>query len=668
MNGKQLFYSFLPGVTVAVLASHSSYANTAKIGEPTLVASGINIFDSIPVFKSNILHPQMVFDNTFVTKTINLQAPFQFNEIRAVNNPSSIISSKLIGSTDIPWVEATSKKLIAKSTTKNDANLLLTLVEFYGLEPKELTLNKLDILNLNIKDLVRDKDTTSEIMTVAQAPSKKLGAKALIETPTPAQNQIAQNRQQNVPPPRPTTNPTQITPPIVPSGGTGEIPSYLNANPNPLQFPTRPEEVRLEGTQPITLNQALEAARRNNKQLQVALLQVERSQAAVREAQAALFPTLGLNATVTRQRSAQSRLGSEAQIRENPAFADQIQGAQESTGFSGNAQFNYDLYTSGRRQATIRQAEEQLRSDEFNLEVQSETIRLNVTNQYYDLQQADESVRINRQAVVNAQASLRDALALERAGVGTRFDVLQFQVDLANSQQQLTVAISQQQIAQRQLAATLSVPQSVNLSAADPVAIAGLWNQTLEASIIQALQNRPELQQQLAQRSIGEQQRRQALSALGPQISLVAQYNLLDQFQDQISVVDGYSVGVQASISLFEGGAARARASQAQRAISIAETQFAEQRNQIRFQVEQAFSQLQSNLSNIQTANVALEQAAEALRLARLRFQAGVGTQTDVINAQNRLTQAEGNRTNAILSYNRALATIQRAVTARGVR
>ncbi|RUT04451.1 hypothetical protein DSM106972_046790 [Dulcicalothrix desertica PCC 7102] len=650
-----------------MLASHSSYANTAKIGEPTLVASGINIFDSIPVFKSNILHPQMVFDNTFVTKTINLQAPFQFNEIRAVNNPSSIISSKLIGSTDILWLEATSKKLIAKSATENDENLLLTLVEFYGEEPKELILNKLDILNLNIKDLVRHKNTTSEIMTVAQAPSKKLGAKALIETPTPAQNQIAQNTQQNVPPPRP-TNPTPVAPPTIPSSGTREIPSYLNANPNPLQFPTRPEEVRLEGTQRITLNQALEAARRNNKQLQVALLQVERSQAAVREAQAALLPTLGLNANITRQRSAQSRLGSEAQIRENPAFADQFEGVQESTGFSGNAQFNYDLYTSGRRQAIIRQAEEQLRSDEFNLEVQSETIRLNVTNQYYDLQQADESVRINESAVENAQASLRDALALERAGVGTRFDVLQFQVDLANSQQQRTIAISQQQIAQRQLAATLSVPQSVNLSAADPVAIAGLWNQTLEASIIQALQNRPELQQQLAQRNIGEQQRRQALSALGPQISLVAQYNLLDQFQDQISVVDGYSVGVQASIPLYEGGAARARASQAQRAISIAETQFAEQRNQIRFQVEQAFSQLQSNLSNIQTANVALEQATEALRLARLRFQAGVGTQTDVINAQNRLTQSEGNRVTAILGYNRALATIQRAVTARGTR
>jgi outer membrane protein TolC len=263
---------------------------------------------------------------------------------------------------------------------------------------------------------------------------------------------------------------------------------------------------------------------------------------------------------------------------------------------------------------------------------------------------------------------LRDALALERAGVGTRFDVLRFQVNLANSQQNLTNSISQQRIARRQLSTTLSVPQSVDLTAADPVRLAGLWNQSLEDSIVQALQNRPELQQRLAERNIGEQQRREALSQLGPQVNLVASYDILDQYSDGISLTDGYSVGVQATLNLYEGGAARARAAQARANIAIAENTFANQRNQVRFEVEQAFSQLRANLDNVQTATTALEQAREALRLARLRFQAGVGTQTDVISAENDLTQSEGNRIQAILNYNRALAAIQRAVTIRGTR
>ncbi|MEH2322936.1 MAG: TolC family protein [Nostoc sp.] len=430
-----------------------------------------------------------------------------------------------------------------------------------------------------------------------------------------------------------------------------QVPNDLNPSPNPLQFPTKPQEVRIRGTVPISLAQALELARRNNRDLQVALLQLERSRSALRESQAALFPTLGINSRVTNSGN---------------GFTNNT--SQGSTTFNGSAQLNYNVYTSGNRQATIQAAQEQLRVQQLNVETQSLTISLNTTTQYYNLQQADEQVRINRAAVANAQASLRDTLAREQAGVGTRFDVLQAQVNLANAQQELTNAISQQQIARRQLATLLSLSDSADISAADPVKLAGLWSQTVEQSIVQAFQNRPELQQQLAQGNIAEQQRRQALSQLGPQISLAADYNVLDRYNDGVSITDGYSVGLSGNLALFDAGVARARAAQSRADIAIAQSQFGSQRDQIRFDVEQYYSQLQSNLNNVQTSSVALNQAREALNLARLRFQAGVGTQTEVISAENDLTRAEGNRVAAILDYNRALANLQRSVTSRGSR
>jgi outer membrane protein TolC len=395
----------------------------------------------------------------------------------------------------------------------------------------------------------------------------------------------------------------------------------------------------------------------------VSILQLERSKSVLREAQAALLPSVDLSADITNSRSVGSTLQFDQARQTNPLVGD----PPSNTAFSGTAQLRYDLYTSGRRNGAIKEAEERIRVQELDVERQSEEIRLNVSRSYYDLQQADEQVRISQSAVENAQASLRDAVALERAGVGTRFDVLRSQVNLANAQQDLTTAFSQQQIARRRLAPLLNLPQSVSISAADPVKLAGLWQHPLEKSIILAYQNRPELQQNLAQRNISEAQRKQALATLGPQVSLVARYNLLDQFDDGTSVSDGYSVGVQATLNLYDGGAARARAAQSKTNIAIAETQFSEQRNQIRFQVEQAYSTQASNLENVQTANAALEQARESLRLARLRFQAGVGTQTDVINAENDLTRSEGNRIRAILEYNRALTELQRFVTSRGL-
>ncbi|MCC5598951.1 TolC family protein [Nostoc favosum] len=461
---------------------------------------------------------------------------------------------------------------------------------------------------------------------------------------------------------QPSTVPRTVTP--APSGPV-QIPQNLIPSSNPLQFPTKPAEVTLQANQPITLAQALELARQNNRDLQVSLLELERNRAALREAQAALLPTLNLSSDITRTQSANTQL--QLEQREQQTGIPQP-GDEAGTSFSGQAELSYNIYTSGRVQANIRAAEEQVRFNELAVETQSEEIRLNVATDYYNLQQADEQVRIAESAVQNSEASLRDAEALERAGVGTRFDVLRSQVNLANAQQDLTLARSQQAIARRRLATRLSLAQAVNISAADPVQLAGLWNPTLEQSIVLAFQNRPELQQFLAQRNISEQQRRQALGELGPQVSLVASYNLLDQFDDGVSITDGYSLGVRASLNLFDGGAARARADQSRANIALAETRFAEQRNQIRFQVEQAFSTQQSSLENVQTANTALEQAREALRLARLRFQAGVGTQTDVINSENDLTRAEGNRVTAILDYNRALAQLQRSVTLRGLR
>jgi outer membrane protein TolC len=722
VNGQQLFYSFLPGVTAVMLTAQSSWANTAPVGQPELVAFPTSVLSSIYVDKAN-LPKQIRFDfdtvvaenivkNTSLLFLLSRSDSWKLSQIAlvpfdsagaglsAVINPiTGIASDSITSSRETPTAIASNTVVTVTNLESRSANpqeeknILLTIADFYevslvGEDDPSLSTAKSKI-SMNISNIgskegsegVENLDTTSAkkttpsasllqqltitkkkstpLLTIAEIPANTKGASALMQAQV-SQSPIAPNPSISVPSSAPVNRPP---------ASSGPAPSYLNPNPNPLQFPTKPAEVRIQGAQPVTLDQVLELARRNNRDLQTALLQLERSRASLREAQAALFPNLSINSTISRRQSASSQLGLEQRARQEQVFeSDALQGDEPSTAFSGQAQLSYNLYTSGSRQARIRQAEEQVRSSEFTVESQSEDVRLNVTRQYYDLQQADEQVRINQSAVVNAQASLRDAVALERAGVGTRFDVLRFQVNLANSQQNLTNSISQQRIAQRQLSATLSITQSVDLIAADPVRLAGLWNQSLEDSIVQALQNRPELQQRLAERNIGEQQRRQALSQLGPQLSLVASYDLLDQFNDNVAVTDGYSVGLQASLNLYEGGAARAQAAQARANIAIAENAFANQRNQVRFEVEQAYSQLQSNLENVQTANTALEQAREALRLARLRFQAGVGTQTDVISAENDLTLSEGNRIQAILNYNRALAAIQRAVTMRGTR
>ncbi|WP_035493661.1 TolC family protein [Baaleninema simplex] len=440
-------------------------------------------------------------------------------------------------------------------------------------------------------------------------------------------------------------------------------PPYLDPHPNLLRFPTEDEEVELLGIQPITLDQAIELAVRNNLDLQESRLALEASRANLREVKGTLFPQLDLSSNVTWNDSASSRISIERQ-EEIQGVLSPLQTDSTSVTWDNQLQLSYDVYTFGRRAGQIGAARGQVRVNELELERQLEDIRLDVSEAYYNVQQSDMDVRIARSAVENSQQSLEDAQALEEAGVGTQFDVLRAEVQLANDQQQLTQALSDQQVARRTLAQVLNVPQSVNVAAADPVDLEGIWEMTLEESIVRALHNRAELEQQLVQREISDDRRRVALAQTLPQFSIFGSMQLLDVSEDDVGgLTDGYAVGAQMQWRLFNGGASYAAARQEELNRETAEVRFSNLRNQIRLQVERAYYELEARLQNVQTSNTALTLAEESLDLARLRFRAGVGTQTDVIQAQDDLTQAQGNLIDAIIGYNRALAQIRRAVS-----
>ena len=76
--------------------------------------------------------------------------------------------------------------------------------------------------------------------------------------------------------------------------------------------------------------------------------------------------------------------------------------------------------------------------------------------------------------------------------------------------------------------------------------------------------------------------------------------------------------------------------------------------------METSFYELEKNNRNIVTTSREVISARESLRLARLRFQAGVTTQREVVDNQRDLTQAEVRYSNSITDYNKRLAELRR--------
>ncbi len=428
-------------------------------------------------------------------------------------------------------------------------------------------------------------------------------------------------------------------------------PDYLTPSPNPLLVPTKPSEVEIVGTQPLSLETAIELAYQNSEDLRIALFQLERSQAGLRAEQALLLPSADLNATLENTNQTQFGLGL----------------GDNATRLGAGIRADYDLGISGERSARIRAAEDQVRLAELRVEQTREDLRLNTTTDYYAVQEAIAQIRINQTFLDEAERNLRDTQLREEVGVGTRFDVLRAEVQVANARQTLTQATSQRQISQRQLARRLNVSPSIDITTL-AVDIAGSWPLSLEESIVLAFQNRTELEQFLIERQINEEQRQIQLALVRPNLGLFAQYDAQTLLTAPTGVAttelnDGFSVGAQLRWRLYDGGAAAARAAQSDADIQTDEAEFELTRNDIRVQVEEAYYTLLANQANINTASVAANQAQEALELATLRFNAGVGTQLDVLSATRELAEAQGNLVSAVLDYNRALARLERAVS-----
>ncbi len=445
----------------------------------------------------------------------------------------------------------------------------------------------------------------------------------------------------------PNLPPTLSIPPEAPPATPAPVLEGANRA-EELVVPQSPLEVRIERTKGLSLQEALEIAVAQNPAVQQARLAVERAEAGVALAQAAFAPTLSTRVNYQYSEPPTPGGGPSREVHTLSASVVRV---------------DYTAFDNGIREQNLRLAQEALRIAQLQLEQTLQTVRQAVANAYYDLQSADARVAISQAAVASSEATLRDAQARERAGVGTRFEILQAETELANNRQTLLAAQNAQQLSRRRLAELLNFPSPTDVLARDPIEPVGEWDLSLEETIVAAFAQRQELERQRRELEQAQARLRLAQASNGLQISLFATLEVVNDFKASRDSFDvGYSVGANFSLTWLDGGKAAAQARQAEIDGQVAVSNFVGTRNEIRRTVEEAFFTLSSSREQIESAKVAIASAEESLRLARLRLQAGVGTQTEVINAEAALTTARGNLSNAVIAYNRALVQLQRAV------
>jgi outer membrane protein TolC len=406
-----------------------------------------------------------------------------------------------------------------------------------------------------------------------------------------------------------------------------------------------------------TLEEAWARALANDRGLAAARSQAEAAQLDAAASRAQRWPTLAVG-------------GGYTWLDESPAFDFGFTGLPITPPplfagddfVSASATLSLPVFTGGRITSGIAAAEARGRGAGAQALGAEQDLRLAVAEDYVGVLRARKALAVADSNVRTLEALAGDVGAMFERELVPKNELLAVQVALADARQNRLRAANAAEIAQaaynRRLGEPLDRPAEVEASVPAPAALPN----DLDALIEMAKERRTELaalgEQAQAYGQLAKMERARVL----PQVSLTGAYNYLEnQFLNDDAVA---SAGVGVQWALFDGGQARKRAAALDRTRRATLEQREDAESVIALQVRQAWLGVEETRQRVQVTADAVDQAEENLRIARERYGAGLGTQTQLLEAETLRVQARTNRDNAELDAGLAQLRLARAVGA----
>ena len=294
-----------------------------------------------------------------------------------------------------------------------------------------------------------------------------------------------------------------------------------------------------------------------------------------------------------------------------------------------------------------------------------------VKTQFYQIVVNKALIGVQEQSVHLLESQLKDQQNRFEAGTVPRFNVLQAEVALYNQIPQLITAQNNYRISKLVLAKTIGLDFNPLRGENPPLEVVGEMPYiprtiALVDAIELGKQRRPFLKQARANVLNQIEQVHVALGQFLPTINTTGGGEWVSSPTNSSwhDISKGWIAEVTGSVPIWDSGEIYGRVKQQRALLSEVKITYDDDVRQVELEVQQAYSNLQQNRELIQSQEKNVEQADEALRLAKARLDAGAGTQLDVLNAQVQLLTAQSTRLQALFGYNSALAEFDRVTGA----
>ncbi len=323
----------------------------------------------------------------------------------------------------------------------------------------------------------------------------------------------------------------------------------------------------------------------------------------------------------------------------------------ESFAFRTNV--DLPLYTSGRIRHGIAAADARLSSEQLGLEQSAMDLKLRVAADYVAVLRAQREVELAETAVRSLESHLRDVTLLFEHEQVPANDLLAAQVSLADARQGAIQAHNQLDGARagynRRLGRALDAPVHVAERAPRRVP------EDLPTLTGRALQRRPALSERKAQARALDHRARSVMAETRPQVELRGEYAFEENRYRSPEGITAVGVGV--SWNALDFGRSRHEAASLSDGAERARRLVAELESAIALEVRRAWLRVEETRRRLQVTAEAIQQAEENLRVARERYNLGMGISTEVLDAEKLRTRAYRNHDNA--TYDAVLAELR---------
>ena len=395
--------------------------------------------------------------------------------------------------------------------------------------------------------------------------------------------------------------------------------------------------------QPLTLGEAMLLALKHNPGLKAAGMTLETAEAEMAKARARFLPKVDFGETYNFSDSPTQVFMNKLNQRvftQQDFLLNNLNFPNPLGNFRTGLTMSQPIFQAGQAYLGYRQA--QLGREEAGALVLSSRQQLlfRVTQAYFGLHLARETLGIVKKAVETARQHLNIAEERYRSGAVIQADVLSAQVHLAKITQEEITAEGQVQVAQSSLATLVGLPEIGSRALAPPPREPAPLPENLTDLQTIAQEKRPDLKRLALAARVAQQEYTKARLNYLPRVRLVAEYDV-DQRRLFGASPDSYTIMALMNFNLFNGLAdlARVRESRAQEAQAQDLKQELEDR--IRQQVTEAILSVKTAQARLKVARTAVAQARESLRLVRLRYQTGLTILVDLLTTEDAAKNAE---------------------------